>query len=594
MATLQNFNFDNSPRINAGIAGLTARPQNPQAERELIWVPVGGDQEAAYNPRTGRYEFRAKAAAPGTAPGITGAPTLPGAGVNGANDGRDADGGGGGGGGGRNSDPAMSTGERMAAEATAAAKSQSGFNIGTVPNPFGGLIGKAIDKNNANAKAQDMLALDMFMEKAAATDFNPPDGAPGFMGPPASAANPGLMGPPMSAAPDSAFPDSWGSVELGAPVGPPAGTEPGSPGGPAGPPASAAPTGIAGLMATPDVTATPTTDAPSNASQIDTSGANGGTGATGGPDGTDGSGVTGGDVTSTPAGVTDADVDASETGISGTVDFGSVDTSGANGGTGATGGPDGTDGSGATGGDVSSSSDGGGGGGGGGGCFLTSAAVAHMKQKDNGKVLTTLREFRDSYMRKNKEKSKDVAWYYENAPHIVAALDKRPDADKVYKKMYRDFIKPAYDAIQEGDNEYAYEIYKDGIDFAKKHSGVGKKALTPRYGPNGMAAGGIASLAGGGMGQPSGYAAGGRFVRGPGDGVSDSVPASINGVQPARIADGEFIFPARIVSELGNGSSASGARKLQAMVDRIQAGRKKSTGKGKVAVDSKPDKHLLA
>lgn len=124
-----------------------------------------------------------------------------------------------------------------------------------------------------------------------------------------------------------------------------------------------------------------------------------------------------------------------------------------------------------------------------------------------------------------------------------------------------------------------------------------------------MAAGGIASVAGGGVGQLGGYAGGGRptrgpggidalakgrFVQGAGDGVSDSVPASINGVQPARIADGEFIIPARIVSEVGNGSSASGARKLQTMIDRIQAGRKKSTGKGRVAVDSKPSKHLLA
>jgi hypothetical protein len=152
--------------------------------------------------------------------------------------------------------------------------------------------------------------------------------------------------------------------------------------------------------------------------------------------------------------------------------------------------------------------------GGGGGCFLTTAAVSHMKQKDNGKVLNTLREFRDTYMRKNKEKSKDVAWYYENAPRIVAALDKRPDADKVYKKMYRDFIKPAYDAIQEGDEEYAYEIYKDGIDFAKKHSGISKKEIAPRYGPNSVADSGVSSLADGGMGDSGG----GLLFRSPSDG----------------------------------------------------------------------------
>jgi hypothetical protein len=90
------------------------------------------------------------------------------------------------------------------------------------------------------------------------------------------------------------------------------------------------------------------------------------------------------------------------------------------------------------------------------------------------------------------------------------------------------------------------------------------------------------------------YSDGGRLLRGPGDGVSDSIPASIGNRQPARLADGEFVVPARIVSELGNGSTEAGARKLYAMMDRVQKARKKSIGKKKVAVDSKTDKHLPA
>lgn len=90
------------------------------------------------------------------------------------------------------------------------------------------------------------------------------------------------------------------------------------------------------------------------------------------------------------------------------------------------------------------------------------------------------------------------------------------------------------------------------------------------------------------------YSDGGRLLKGPGDGVSDSIPASIGGRQPARLADGEFVVPARIVSELGNGSTEAGARKLYAMMDRIQKGRRKTVGKGKVAVNSKADKHLPA
>jgi hypothetical protein len=99
-------------------------------------------------------------------------------------------------------------------------------------------------------------------------------------------------------------------------------------------------------------------------------------------------------------------------------------------------------------------------------------------------------------------------------------------------------------------------------------------------------------MANGGMANLGDYSDGGRLLKGPGDGVSDSIPASIGGKQPARLADGEFVIPARIVSELGNGSTDAGAKRLYAMMDRVQSGRKKTVGKGKVAVDSKAAKHL--
>ena len=102
------------------------------------------------------------------------------------------------------------------------------------------------------------------------------------------------------------------------------------------------------------------------------------------------------------------------------------------------------------------------------------------------------------------------------------------------------------------------------------------------------------SMAAGGLSHLGGYSDGGRLLRGPGDGVSDSIPASIGNRQPARLADGEFVVPARIVSEIGNGSTEAGARKLYAMMERVQNARKKSVGKNKVAVNSKADKLLPA
>jgi hypothetical protein len=104
--------------------------------------------------------------------------------------------------------------------------------------------------------------------------------------------------------------------------------------------------------------------------------------------------------------------------------------------------------------------------------------------------------------------------------------------------------------------------------------------------------GGIMALGQGGT--LGSYSDGGQLLRGPGDGVSDSIPATINGEQPAKLADNEFVIPARIVSELGNGSSEAGSRKLYAMLERVQKARSKTVGKGKVAVDSKADRHLPA
>jgi hypothetical protein len=105
------------------------------------------------------------------------------------------------------------------------------------------------------------------------------------------------------------------------------------------------------------------------------------------------------------------------------------------------------------------------------------------------------------------------------------------------------------------------------------------------------AAGGGMMYGGGGISDLGGYSDGGRLLKGPGDGVSDSIPATIGGKQPARLATGEFVVPARIVSELGNGSTDAGAQKLYAMMDRVQKARRKTKN---VAADTKAHKYLPA
>jgi hypothetical protein len=96
---------------------------------------------------------------------------------------------------------------------------------------------------------------------------------------------------------------------------------------------------------------------------------------------------------------------------------------------------------------------------------------------------------------------------------------------------------------------------------------------------------------GGTMSHLGGYSDGGRMLKGPGDGMSDSIPATIAGKQPARLADGEFVVPADVVSHLGNGSTDAGAKKLYGMMDKI---RKARTGKKKQAPAVKANKYMPA
>jgi hypothetical protein len=107
----------------------------------------------------------------------------------------------------------------------------------------------------------------------------------------------------------------------------------------------------------------------------------------------------------------------------------------------------------------------------------------------------------------------------------------------------------------------------------------------PMY-PQAMARGGISDL-----GSYSDYARGGRMLKGPGDGMSDSIPASIGGKRPARLATEEFVVPADVVSHLGNGSSDAGAKQLYAMMDKVRTAR---TGRKSQGKEINPRKYMPA
>lgn len=173
-------------------------------------------------------------------------------------------------------------------------------------------------------------------------------------------------------------------------------------------------------------------------------------------------------------------------------------------------------------------------------------------------------------------------------------------------------MSPKVDMPGPGEEDPRYKGSPYNYRLASSFGGYTPATPNPYYRPTGLgyAAGGgstqdIMMAAGGSYddeprgddqgfgfaagGQLGGYSDGGRMLKGPGDGMSDSIPAVIGKRQPARLADGEFVVPADVVSHLGNGSTDAGAKRLYSMMDKVRTAR---TGKKKQAKAIKADKYV--
>ena len=142
-----------------------------------------------------------------------------------------------------------------------------------------------------------------------------------------------------------------------------------------------------------------------------------------------------------------------------------------------------------------------------------------------------------------------------------------------------------YDAIPSASDSSYFDSFPEIIAQALKESPANSLTMNvrPAYAAGGMASGGISTL--------GSYSDGGRLLKGPGDGMSDSIPAKIGGKQEARLADGEFVIPSDVVSGLGNGSTDAGAKHLYKMMDKVRHAR---TGRKSQGKQIKSEKYLPA
>lgn len=130
---------------------------------------------------------------------------------------------------------------------------------------------------------------------------------------------------------------------------------------------------------------------------------------------------------------------------------------------------------------------------------------------------------------------------------------------------------------------YRPAIYAEGGIATLQSGGYDRSVGEEAWVPQQMASGGISSL--------GSYSDGGRMLKGPGDGMSDGIPATIAGKRPARLADGEFVVPADVVSHLGNGSTDAGAKQLYSMMDKVRQAR---TGRKAQGKQINPGKYMPA
>ena len=201
----------------------------------------------------------------------------------------------------------------------------------------------------------------------------------------------------------------------------------------------------------------------------------------------------------------------------------------------------------------------------------------------------------------------------------AAPVTATPAGPQTFGEGMQKFLKDPIQSIKDNPITAASSAYRGATGARKKpeeeeeYDGPLKRfRFNPdTYQPAMYAEGGIANLAGGydrmvgeqpmyqamarggisDLGSYSDYARGGRMLKGPGDGMSDSIPASISGKRPARLADGEFVIPADVVSHLGNGSTDAGAKQLYAMMNKVRQAR---TGRKAQGREINPRQYMAA
>lgn len=98
-------------------------------------------------------------------------------------------------------------------------------------------------------------------------------------------------------------------------------------------------------------------------------------------------------------------------------------------------------------------------GGGSGGCYITTAVCSSMNLPDDCHELQTIRHFRDNWLLFQNDGIKIISRYYETAPKIVESINKLTSASEIYLEIWKGYLEPFYQKINEVSNDEALQIY---------------------------------------------------------------------------------------------------------------------------------------
>jgi hypothetical protein len=220
--------------------------------------------------------------------------------------------------------------------------------------------------------------------------------------------------------------------------------------------------------------------------------------------------------------------------------------------------------------------------------LMAAGGIASIPRYNNGRLATSSDKRKDAYS----QTQRFLDMYDPQPKQFSLPKESNPDVGIFRDTSASTRNKSAFDAAMTRQAALEEQNYVDtGANLPRASRSMGQLNLKPqgkkaqKKEEYDYARGGITQAS---LGS---YAAGGnpRLLKGPGDGMSDNIPAVIGNRQPARLADGEFVVPADVVSHLGNGSTDAGAKKLHGMMDNV---RKARTGKKKQAPAVKTNRFI--